>query len=371
MKKNAVSIVLSLALMFGIQNSTHAAEKLTYDAALKMAYANNLTLERTKDSADKIDDTLTTGISGMFPEVDPQMASEYMAASIVNSKSTAYNDLINNQQLTKQSIDVQKEAIGLGLKNSFITIENLEKNATLLDKKIANMRNTLNVNIIKYKIGMISKMDFDKANLDYEELLSEKNENVLKLKMAYSDLENLLGTKNEKKISYVDLAYTPLSKLNLSLNSQIGQAVAEAPSIIAQNNQIYLLEQKIKYNLLDELQTSLPSQESKIDVKIKNTELRLSKNDVKTAVISTENRLQNMEAQIENLEVQKKNLEQSVKQLDAAVNLGLKTKMELDTVNLSLDEITQSLENLKETYQILLERYQKPYLLTLGGQAWN
>lgn len=369
--KRIKCILFAMLIGFSFAGNSLAQDLLGYDEAVKTALQNNLSLERTKDDSEKIDEALTQGV-GTVPQI-PDNAPGHMKISdgelvkMSNTLSTAYEDLIRNQNLTRTSIEVQKDAITLGVKNAFVTIEQAEKNAELLQDKINNMRDTLNIDIIRYKVGLMSKIDFDKKNLDYEKLLSDQKENKLKIDMAYKDLENILGTKNDKKISYLSMNYTPLSELGISLDAQIGRASSEAPMIIAQNNAIQSLEDKIKYNLLGEDGEALPTKESEIDVKIKNTDVRLGKQDIKTAVINTQNTINNMELQIKNLQDQKTNLQQSISQMQTAVKVGVKTKLELDNLKLALKEIDLGLENLKQLHQILLERYQKPYLLSLGG----
>ena len=97
----------------------------------------------------------------------------------------------------------------------------------------------------------------------------------------------------------MDIKYTPLTTLQISKQQMVGIAISESTSIIAKNNQIKMLEEQIKYDLLDK--SYLPRSEQATNVQIQDVELRQSKQNIENIVLETANALENMELNIKDL----------------------------------------------------------------------
>ena len=359
MKSKIIAIIL--ATIITIPTVSFAdANKLTYQAALDKAIKNNLQLERTSETIDEIDDNLTQGI----PIIEEQQPNKTQA--IIN-QSIQYQSLLDNEKITQMQYDVQKEAIAVNLKNIFLKIEYLEKNEKMLEDKLANMRQNQSINTIRYQNGVLSKIDFENAELEIEKLKNSQKENKLQLELSYKDLDNIMNTKNNQKIKYEDVKYQTIASTGISKESAVGLATSDAPTIMQQNSYIKILEERIKYDLLDKSQTSLPREEMSTNIKIEDVNLRINKQIIEDTVLEVANSIENMEVSIKNMENQIQTMEKQSKNMKKLVDLGFKTRIELENLNIKLEDMKLQLENLKNNHYILLERYKKPYLLSLKG----
>lgn len=350
--KKKLSLLLMAMLI--IPNISFASGNLSYDEAVKTAIKNNLNLERLTDTINYIDDTLEKGISTDDEEKD---------ISTIISNSMKFENLLNDKKINETSYDSQKEALKINIKDIFSKIEYLEKNKTLITKKITNMNKTISINSVRYAKGLISKIDYDESMLELDKLKNSLKENELKTKTAYKELSNIIGSKNNSKIKYLDIKYTPLTTLQISKQQMVGIAISESTSIIAKNNQIKMLEEQIKYDLLDK--SYLPRSEQATNVQIQDVELRQSKQNIENIVLETANELENMELNIKDLNNQLENSTKQYRNAELLVKLGIKTKKELEDMNISIEQMKLNLENMIDEHQILLEKYQKPYLLSL------
>lgn len=359
MKSKITAIIL--ATIMTIPTVSFAdTNKLTYQTALDKAIKNNLQLERTSEVIDEIDDTLTQGI----PIIEGQQPNKSQA---VINQSIQYQSLLDNEKITKMKYDAQKDAIQVNLKNIFLKIEYLEKNEKMLEEKLANTRQNQSINTIRYQNGVMSKIDFENAELEIEKLKNAQKENKLQLELSYKDLDNIMNTKNTQKIKYEDVKYQTIASTGISKESAVGRAISEAPTIIEQNSYIKILEERIKYDLLDKSQTSLPREEMSTNVKLEDVNLRINKQTIEDTVLEVANNIENMEVSIKNMENQIQTMEKQSKNMKKLVDLGFKTKIELENLNIKIEDMKLQLENLKNNHYILLERYKKPYLLSLKG----
>ncbi|MGP1597541.1 TolC family protein [Peptoanaerobacter stomatis] len=371
MKSRLTAIVLSIAML--IPSLSYAQNKLTYEDAFKKAVQNNLQLEKVQKNLDKVDETLTTGTNkdGQMQNFDKsgQSSGQDMENVITSiNSSLQYQNLIDDEKALKMSYDAQRDAIGVGLKNIFLKIEYLEKNENLIQEKIANMRKNISINTIKYKYGMISKLDFENSQLELDKLKNSQKENTLQLESAYKDLSNIVGSKVDQKVEYIKIEYKTLSSLGISKESAIGTAISQAPTIFRQNANIRALEERIKYDLLDKSQTSLPREETSTSVGIQDVNLRINKQSIENAVIETANSIENLELNIKNIDDQIENLQRQSKNMAQLVKLGMKTSIELENLNLKIEDLQMQRRNLLNNHDISLERYTKPYLLSLTGE---
>ena len=368
LKSKITALLLAVSL---IPSLSFASGKLTYDEALKTSINNNLSIERGSDTVDNIQNTLQNGI----PTQSASNGSQYQGQSgqyepnPVSSitQSIQYQTLIDNEQISKQSLAVQKDAIEVNLKGIFVKIKNLEDNNKLIKEKINNKNTNLAISRVKYQKGVISKIDLEKQEVEIEQLKNSLNENQLQLDMSYKDLSNVMNTKVDRKIEYILIPFKTLSQNGISKDSLVGSAISQAPAIMQQNSQIRQLEERIKYSLIDYSNSSLPKEESSTDLNIKDVDLRISKQNIKNAVLDSVNSVENIETNIKNLQTQIDNAKRQAKNLKKLVDLGFKTKIDLENLNLQIKEMELQLENAKSNHGVMIERLKKPYLLSLQG----
>lgn len=359
MKSKIIAITIATLMLTHI-SSLAATDKLTYEAAVNKAIKSNLQLERANETIDDIEDILTQGISTNTDNIPKSVET-------IIGQSIQYQSLLDNEKLAKMQYDTQKEAIEIGIKNIFLNIQQLEQNEYMLEKKIENLRKNTAIDQVRYKKGTISKIDFENNDIELEKMKNMQKENKLQLEIAYKDLNNIMNTKNDKKIQYLDIDYATMSDSKISKESAIGKAIEQAPVIYQQNIYIKELEERLKYNLFDNTQTSLPKEEMSTNVKIQDVNLRINKQAIEDAVLETANSIENLEINIKNMQNQVKTLQRQSKNIEKLAKLGYKTNIELENINIKIEELNLNIQNLINTHHILLERYKKPYLLSIKG----
>ena len=120
MKSKITAILLAVSL---IPTLSFASSKLTYDEAFKTSINNNLSIERGADVVENIQNTLQTGIPNQsFDQSGQYYQNESNPVSSI-TQSMQYQSLIDNEQISKQSLSIQKDAISINLKALFIKIQ--------------------------------------------------------------------------------------------------------------------------------------------------------------------------------------------------------------------------------------------------------
>lgn len=354
--KKILSALIVLTML--VPNISFADDRLNYEDAVKISIKNNLQLERTSDIIDELDDALETGVGDLS-------AMPFRTVEMIVGSSIQFQSMSDNKKLTQMNYDAQKEAIALNIKNLFLKIEYLEKNKLFLKEKMNNLQKNLNLNEKRYKKGYMSKIDYNNAKIEVDKIANAQKENELQINLAYKDLANVMNSKNTNKIQYIDVKYQKMDTIGMSKENAVAKAIGEAPVIFAQNSQIKILEERVKYDLLDKSQTALPKDEFATSVQIQDVNLRITKQNIENAVLETANAIENLELNIKNMQEQLENIETQNKNLKALVRLGKKTAIEAENVEVSINELKLQIENMKNNHHILLERYKKPYLLTL------
>ena len=135
MKSKISAILLAVSL---IPTLSFASSKLTYDEAFKTSINNNLSIERGTDVVENIQNTLQTGIPTQSLDQSGQYYQNESNPVSSITQSMQYQSLIDNEQISKQSLSIQKDAISINLKALFIKIQNLEENNKLINEKITN-----------------------------------------------------------------------------------------------------------------------------------------------------------------------------------------------------------------------------------------
>ena len=156
-----------------------------------------------------------------------------------------------------------------------------------------------------------------------------------------------------------------MSQNLISKENTVGNAISQAPTIMQQNSEIKQLEERLKYSLIDYNNSTLPKEETTTDLSIKDVDLRISKQNIKNAVLDSINSVDEMETTIKNLQSQIDNTKRQAKNLKKLVTLGFKTKIELENINLQIKEMEIQLENAKLNHGVMIERLKKPYLLSI------
>lgn len=353
-----LTAVMFFACAFPI--NANSATKLTLEEAIKTAKTSNLQLERTTTQADEYDEKLTEGI-----DVPPEASLFDPTAGL--KASISMRQLQSDLDMTKLSKEAQEEAISLGIKNLFFEIEEGEKNAALIEKQLVQKRKEQNINTLRYKLGVMSKIDFDNSALELEKLNQSKTENNLHIQLSYQNLAKLMGQKTiEKKIDYTKNTYKTLKQRDISIEAKALQASDMAPSIYAQNEQVKFLEERLSYGLFDTGENVLPDELQKTSLKMQDIDLRIAKQNIENAVLETGNQTLQLEENIEKTKLQLENLTFQKKNIKSLVDTGYKTQIELDAMSLQEEALKFQLESMMRNHEILAERLQKSYLISLN-----
>lgn len=357
--------LLSTLLAFSLAGTvfctpfSYADEKLSYRDAVHYAVNNNLSIEKTQKQINDYNDDLETGIpvSEEMLELDPSAGAR---------SSIGMRSMQSGLEVAQLSKDVQEEALKVSLKETFYNIEKYEKNTFLLNKQIAHMRDKFNVINLKYKLGLVSKSEFEKFGFELEKKANEQKDNKLNLDMEYRTLSKLIGIKNNKKIEYlIPEKYATIDQKSISVEGKALQASSMAPSIYAQNEEIKLLEAKLDLGLFDQTLDSIPEKNQKESLRQKDVDMRISKDNLKNAVLDMGGQIISLEDNIENTELSLENMNLQQRNIAAMVKAGTATKLQLEDLNLKLEETKFELNNMKKTHEIMVLRLEKPYLLAL------
>ena len=204
--KGIVSCFVLLSVMAGSVMPTFASEKnldirvITYDEAIQLATKENSSLKEISDNIKYINDVK----GSMFSDTDFGMlyddGTNYLITAARFQRLTSLNSLSTQQRNLRLSKDLTKLSIEAGVKGEMTTISTLENNYELAKDSLELAVQQLSQKSTMYRLGMISKVDYDKAVKDVQSQREQLKQLEMTIEQEYNSFKKLLGLNKDEKL---------------------------------------------------------------------------------------------------------------------------------------------------------------------------
>lgn len=341
--------------------------KITYDQAVEKALANSLALKSIEESikvSEELQETARDAVTTQRPS-----AEDYTnEAAIFVAEAVHINSLLGliqadyGVEAAKYKKEIQEGVIKYQVKSSFDSIQNLKKDAELLNKSLETSKIQLEITKKKADLGLESDYNKTKEEQDYDK--QQKKLEALKksLDIEYIKLNRLMGV-NEKETPALDYTaeYAPKDMSETELDSYIARALVKDPSIILRGEAVRQAEYSLQLYTLGSAGDSYEIRKSKLNqAKLEETQ---AKNNLRDKIRTTYNQIKQLEEQYN---IDALALNQAKKQYDVLktqYNLGMVIEVNLKQAELGILSAQAAQEKTAVQHAQLIYLLNNPYLL--------
>jgi len=268
-------------------------------------------------------------------------------------------------ETNKLSSDKEKESIEYSIFSFFIDIIKAENTIKLYDEEVKLKEKELKISEVKLKYGKISKNDYENEQLEYRNLLKQKNELQSSIDNAYVSLNKVLGNDLNKKYSLdlgEEIIYTSIGNtIKDTLESKIITAIDQDGTIKSQQTNIDIAKYDLKLYTSesgDDKKAAKTNEYNKALRTLEDTKTTLRENITKNCneIIKNENEYKSNIAELENMQNQLK-----IKELN--LQLGKLTEIEIEKYEYEIKKLENTIKEQTYEHMLLIKKYENPSLL--------
>lgn len=236
MKETIKSLVLVAASVFALENAHAQTEGMSLKACIDYALTNSPTLKIYENQVSIAYAQNKEGLAGYLPQVNGsvsfddnfkrqttiipagafsptplmvQFGNQYAATVSGQLDQVVYNQsLINSIQASKVNVQLneyQKEQNEIDViyntASAYYQVLILQQQLDLITNNEETIGELLKVQQLKYEKGALQASAFNRVKVNYNNVVSQKEQVEMKLKMALENLKNVLGMNPEQEIS--------------------------------------------------------------------------------------------------------------------------------------------------------------------------
>lgn len=327
-------------------------KSITVEEAVEKAIAYSSTLKSAKENQEvaklNLDDA-----SFAFMYATEWAESDALAATVQNL-NMAIRNYKSTQETTKQSIEYN-------VKKIFYGILDCKRNIKLYEESIALQEKNLKIADVQYKLGKISKTEYDAQYSAYETAKTNKKALENALNTTYASLNVLMGTNitTEYDIIVDTPEYRELG--NINVENAMNYAVSTNATLkSAEDN-----AQTKKYAL--ERYSSVNSSSKREEVLYAYSAATRSVDNTRASIQSAVKTLcENISAQEQTHRDNIKNLATETDKLtvlETQYKLGKTTQVAVDAQQLAVDKLKATIESEVFAHDLLVMQYNNSNLL--------
>lgn len=334
--------VMSMTV-YGVEVEEQKKPVLSIEAAIESAYRNTSSLGLNSQQNTMLEEKLQTNLNqdgtyaayqNLYIQLrENERNATYIKDQITYDVTTRYQNLINSQQ----------------------EIDNLKKEIEVQTKSLNQMK-------LQYEKGLISKLQYESAQLELENLKTSLTTKSETLESDKSYFKLITGKKVDDYTLDETLEFEPFY-INGSIEAYSDRVATEYNKYNQQKAQLnkdniltgnsYLDPNYFEYSNYLERKYNADKTLTSIEDATKN---------MKQSLITSYSSLLNLEQQIKTLEYQIELVQKQVDTLATQQKLGLKTKLEYEKQALSLDKLELNLRTLITNYNKLQAMLEKPWV---------
>ncbi len=242
-------------------------------------------------------------------------------------------------EVAKRNLETQKSKLENSILAYTETILAGEKQESYLKAKILIAEKALGQSELKFKMGLLSTSDIEKARIDLQntnQALIQQQQNVAK---AWEDMNHLVGKDLGARygIQYVS-AYKPFEG---NLQEIYEAAIKNSPDIYGLQRQIELAQNAVKFYVFN--QSGAAYSAKQIDVTLAKGDLEKAKKGYKDSVMAYLNGIRTLESTREQLTLQMKQAKIDAETVFKNYKVGLATELSYEQARLAVKALESSI----------------------------
>lgn len=352
--KGIVSCLVVAGLMtstvFGAESKGGEVRVITYEEAIDLATKENSSLKEIADTLDYINDTKELMFSGTNYPMLPDDGSNYLVTAARFQRLSAVNSLTTQQKNLRLTKEVTDLSIKAGVKGEMTTITTLENNYDLAKEGLDLAVQQLSQKSTMYRLGMISKVDYDKAVKDVESQREQLKQLEMTIEQEYNSLRKLLGLNEDEKIQIeYNVEYEPVETVT-DMASFVNTKVKTDLALRIEEENV----KSASFGLNLFVDTGNGTDYDRQELDVKSAERKYKNN-----VLAKENSIKNAYIGLQNTETERKVLENNLTQAKtdletARINyeVGNITKLQYDSANMAVKKAEIAIEQNTLTHDI-------------------
>ena len=352
--KGIVSCLVVAGLMtstvFGAESKDGEVRVITYEEAIDLATKENSSLKEIADTLDYINDTKELMFSGTNYPMLPDDGSNYLVTAARFQRLSAVNSLTTQQKNLRLTKEVTDLSIKAGVKGEMTTITTFENNYDLAKEGLDLAVQQLSQKSTMYRLGMISKVDYDKAVKDVESQREQLKQLEMTIEQEYNSLRKLLGLNEDEKIQIeYNVEYEPVETVT-DMASFVNTKVKTDLALRIEEENV----KSASFGLNLFVDTGNGTDYDRQELDVKSAERKYKNN-----VLAKENSIKNAYIGLQNTETERKVLENNLTQAKtdletAKINyeVGNITKLQYDSANMAVKQAEIAIEQNTLTHDI-------------------
>lgn len=348
------NIALAADTPAGTTSSTSSdlQEGLTIDEAVDMALAASKTIKKAQNTIESSEESLQiAGTNLKYIPVGPTSSS---AISVYVGALSA--DI--NLTMAKKSKSAAEDAIVYSVFSSYIDVLKSIEALDLARSNLAKSQTELNIARISYQLGTISQYERDSKESAFKtaqaSLASAENSVATK----YQAFNKLVGLNPEERPVLTEKpAYSKL--VTDGPEAQALRAVDQSPTIWNAEQAITLAQ--VQVDLFDFTNQNSSYKAKTLAVDSARLTADDAKESLKQSVRSLYSSINSLEEQIGSAETALDVAEKALKITQVKYDIGMATKLELQTARLAVEQARQTLNTYIYSHELAKIAYEKPW----------
>ena len=359
-RKNTILILTVFLLMsiitpvFASETDAVREEGLTIEQAVAMALNYSKTLKQSALDVEKSEEQRNAAADAV--SFIPLEYSGYSEAD------RAYTSLLSadiSWAMSKKNLDMSEDRISLSVFNAYVGVVQAGENVEYAREALNSASLEWSAANTKYRLGMLSSLEKNSADTQYQSAQRSLQLAEIELTTACQALNKLIGlSTDERPLLTQKPAYSEMEELDLE--AVINQTVNASPSIWLADKSVDMAELQIKfydwatYNSSTYRATEISVQQAALTASESREQLRQSLRDIYYNILKLE---ESYLLQQEAVKLAQESLR--VKKL--MFEVGLTTKMEVQSAQLALQQAQSSLDAIVFQHEYLKLVFEKPW----------
>ncbi|KUG02348.1 hypothetical protein ASZ90_020301 [hydrocarbon metagenome] len=274
----------------------------------------------------------------------------------------AYTGLLSadiSWAMSKKTRDMNEDKITLSVFNAYVGVIQAGENVEYSREALINARLDWSIANTKYQLGMLSSVEKISANTQYQSAQNSLKLAEIELTTAYQALNKAIGLNiDERPILSEKPGYSEMGACDLE--AIINKTVDGSPSIWLADKSVELAELQVKfydwstYNSGMYRATEISVQQASLSASESREQLRQSLRDIYYNILKLEESYQQQQEAV-------KLAQDSVRVKNLMFEVGLATKMEVQSAQLSLQQAQSSLDSIVFQHEYLKLVFEKPW----------
>lgn len=339
-KKLAQFIAIAVIGMMSVTSFASELPVLTLEQAVKSALSADAAQQEATDA-------------------DILSANMYLLETEDVSSGT-YQSNYYNKLNKEQSMKYHKDAVAYQATKLYNTITLLEQQVAFCDEKLALQEKLYSQAQLKYNKGLVSKLEFEKAQSTIEEQRTAKDKLQAQLDESRANFKQL--------VKYDTTRYSLEENFEVEFYEYSGNIQYFFDSAVEEMLQYQKksVEASASYTVNDQFKkgdhSATTYYSGKASVAQAKSQLESTKDSYLSALNSTYSSLQSTKQSIKELEVVVQDLEKTLEAQKLKLEKGLVSQIEIDQAELTLREQKLNLIQLKVNYNSLKDAVKKPWV---------